>query len=113
MMSALALSVELDGSTPISARNLTDPQLITWTSSVGSETPSPYSMVEFFGLERSTGVVVIQEDPSYVIDKAFRFMDGLASILPYSEAADAAGDALVQRIRSSSVTRRLARKVGE
>lgn len=113
MMSALALSVELDGSTPSSARTLWDPQMITWASGVGSETPSPYSVESLVNLERATGLITIKDDLSYVVEKAFDYMDAAASVLLYSEAADAAGDALVKRIRSSATTSRLVRKISE
>ena len=113
MMSALALSVELEGSTPKSARALHDPQFITWATSAGSETPSPYSIGALLEMESATGQVSVQDDLSYVVEKASRFMETAASVLSYSEAADAAGDALVKKIRSSAITKRLTRKTSE
>ena len=113
MNSALALSIDLEGSTPRSARALHDPQLVTWASIIGPETPSPYSVCALLELERATGQISVQDDLSYIVEKAVGFMEAASSVLSYSAAADAAGDALVKKIRSSATTNRLTRKVSE
>lgn len=113
MMTALALSIELEGSTPKSARALYDPQAIVWATSAGSETPSPYSIGALLDMESATGQISLHDDLSYVVEKASKFMEAAATVLSYSEAADAAGDALVKRIRSSAITKHLTRKISE
>jgi hypothetical protein len=78
---------------------------------VGSETPSAFGWQSFLTLGTATGNLSVAEDAQYLVERAFEFMEKASHLLPYSEMADRAGDALVKRVRGDLATKPLTRKI--
>lgn len=76
---------------------------------VGSETPSAFGWQSYLTLT-ATGNLLIADDAQYLVETAFEFMEKAAYVLPYSEKADRAGDALVKQLRGEAGTKLLTRK---
>lgn len=77
---------------------------------IGTETPSPHVWETLLKLREATGHLTLEDDAAFLVEKAFAFMDRASKILPYSDDADRAGDALVKKVRGNLTTRRLTRK---
>ena len=77
---------------------------------IGTETPSPYAWEPLLKLRETTGYLTLEEDAAFLVEKAFAFMDRASKLLPYSDDADRAGDALIKKVRGNLTTRRLTRK---
>lgn len=77
---------------------------------IGTETPSPHAWESLLTLRKATGCLTFEEDAAFLVEKAFAFMYKAAKILPFSDDADKAGDALIKKVRGNLTTRRLTRK---
>ena len=87
--------------------------VITYVESPLTETPSPYDTELLMLLESATGYLYIEDDPQYITEKAFRFMNAASEMLPYSDAADRAADALVRNVKGRIEVKTLTRRIDE
>lgn len=88
-------------------------QAITQFHSRFSETPSSHDLQRLLSLSDSTGIMLLQEDPEYIVEKAFRFMQSAARSLPFSAHADREADAVIRQIRGEPTITPLTRKIEE
>ncbi len=78
------------------------PKEVVQIESPISITPSPYDLLRLRASGNSTGTVYLQDDPEYIVEKAFSFMESISTALPICDRADEEALALAQRIRGTT-----------
>lgn len=65
------------------------------------ETPDPYSKTLLFEVSNTTARSALLDEAVVTVAAAFGFMESVSGLLPYSEEADRAGDAIARRLREN------------
>lgn len=111
MFAATTPFIDIDSGTGGEVSRVPFAQSITQFHSRFSETPSAHDIQRLLSLSDSTGIMLLQEDPEYIVEKAFRFMQSAARTLPFSVHADREADAIVRQIRGELTVTPLNRRI--